>query len=128
MLCIWGGNYFSDILPPTNDWLVWYKQNPGLTFSECEFAWSNFGKQSRVFCWSWLHADETKSHRTQKPLDLMRWCLSFAKDAQAILDPFAGSGTTLVAAKLEGRKAVGIEINERYCEIAAKRLAQGVLF
>ena len=69
------------------------------------------------------------SHPNEKPLKLIQRLVRLgSKEAETILDPFAGSGTTLVAAKLEGRKAVGIEINERYCEIAASRLAQGVLF
>ena len=124
--CVWGGNYFSDVLAPTNDWLVWHKQNDGRSFSECELAWTNFGKQTRHFSWSWLHGGEDKLHPTQKPVPLMRWCLTHAPDAQTILDSFMGSGTTLVAAKLEGRKAVGIEINKKYCEIAANRLRQSV--
>jgi DNA modification methylase len=67
-------------------------------------------------------------HPTEKPISLIRWCLSMAPTAQTVLDPFAGSGTTGVACKLEGRKAILIEANERYCEIAAERLRQGVLF
>lgn len=67
-------------------------------------------------------------HPTQKPVELMTWCIHKTKDTGIILDPFMGSGTTLVAAKLEGRQAIGIELEERYCEIAAKRLEQGVLF
>jgi DNA modification methylase len=126
--CIWGGNYFTDLLAPTNHWLVWHKKNDGRSFSECEFAWTDFGKQARHFAWSWVHGGEEKLHKTQKPVALMRWCLSFAPDAETILDPFAGSGTTGVAAKLEGRKATLIELDERYCEIAANRLSQGVLF
>ena len=69
-------------------------------------------------------------HPTQKPLGLFKWCLGlpWAKQATTILDPFMGSGTTLRAAKDLGRKAIGIEIEERYCEIAVNRLRQGVLF
>jgi DNA modification methylase len=66
-------------------------------------------------------------HPTQKPLPLFLWCLSFAPSAQLILDPFLGSGTTLVAAKQLGRKAIGIELEEKYCEIAARRLQQEYL-
>ena len=65
-------------------------------------------------------------HPTQKPVSLMTTLLS-ASHGQAVLDPFMGSGTTLVAAKLLGRKAIGIEIEERYCEIAATRLSQEVM-
>jgi len=71
---------------------------------------------------------EAHGHPCPKPLPWMVWLVLLAsKETETILDPFMGSGTTLVAAKLEGRRAIGIEIEERYCEIAAKRLAQGVL-
>lgn len=67
-----------------------------------------------------------REHVTQKPVGLLREILCVAPDG-AVLDPFMGSGTTLLAAKELGRSAIGIEIEERYCEIAAKRLAQAVL-
>jgi site-specific DNA-methyltransferase (adenine-specific) len=70
-----------------------------------------------------------EGHPTAKPLPLVsKWVRWFSNPGDTILDPFAGSGTTLRAAKDEGRKAIGIELDERYCEIAARRLAQDTLF
>lgn len=131
---LWGGNYYG--LPASSCWLVWDKDNGETDFADCELAWTNMTRAVRKFKWKWQgmlqeQMGDKKEHRvhpTQKPMALMRWCLSLVPEAKTVLDPFMGSGTTLVAAKLEGRKAVGIEINERYCEAAAKRLSQGTLF
>lgn len=130
---IWGGNYFP--LPPSQCWLVWDKKNGDNGYADCELAWTNLSKAVRKFEWRWmgmLQEDmgrkEYRDHPTQKPQALMRWCVSQAPDdCSVILDPFMGSGTTLRAAKDLGRKAIGIEIEEKYCEIAANRLRQEVL-
>lgn len=124
---IWGGNYCK--MPPSRCWLVWYKRDAVQTMASCELAWTSYDANAKVFDWTIAATNaERVPHPTQKPLALMRWCLQFAPNAKTILDPFAGSGTTLLAAKLEGRKAVGIEISEEYCEIAANRLRQRLLF
>jgi site-specific DNA-methyltransferase (adenine-specific) len=76
--------------------------------------------------WHPFSEEQGRVHPNQKPLGLMVYLMARHK-ASPILDPFMGSGTVLEAAKLSGRAAIGIEIEERYCEIAAKRLAQEVL-
>lgn len=123
--CIWGGNYMTQFLEPTNDWLVWHKKNDDRSFSECEFAWTNFGCQSRHLSHHW--GGELKSHPTQKPLDVIRWCFRWVPEVMTVIDPFMGSGTTLVASKAEGRFSVGIELEAEHCKTAVKRLAQGTL-
>ena len=120
---IWGGNYFSG-LPVSRGWLVWNKPERGFSLSEAELAWTSRSAVVRVF--DAPRSESGRQHPTQKPRRLMRWCLGFFPNADIILDPFMGSGTTLVAAKQLGRKAIGIEICEAYAEIAAKRLSQEV--
>jgi DNA modification methylase len=131
---VWGGNYFE--LEPSSCWLVWDKDNGATDFADCELAWTNLKKAVRRIRWRWQGMlqetmgshKEPRFHPTQKPLAVMKWAIAQApEDCQLILDPFMGSGTTLRAAKDLGRKAIGIEIEERYCEIAARRLEQGVL-
>lgn len=134
MPCIlWGGNHYASRLPDSGGWLVWDKERPDdLDQSTCELAWSNVIKGVRILHYLWngmiRKGDDDLEHPTQKPVELMTWCLQtrWTQDCQLILDPFMGSGTTLRAAKDLGRRAIGIEIEERYCEIAARRLAQEV--
>jgi site-specific DNA-methyltransferase (adenine-specific)/modification methylase len=130
---LWGANHYASRLPDSGGWLVWDKERPDdLDQATCELAWTDCIKGVRRFRFLWngmMRASrEPLTHPTQKPEALMRWCLSFRwVPSGPVLDPYMGSGTTLVAAKDCGRPAIGIEIEERYCEIAAKRLAQGVL-
>ncbi len=135
---LFGANHFAARLP-VGTTLVWIKRSDdlfGSFLSDAEVAWRKGGHG--VYCYRKQFPPPSRMkevgasscpHPTQKPEGLMRWCIqrSGAPDDAVILDPYMGSGTTLVAARLEGRKAIGIEIEERYCEIAAKRLAQGVL-
>jgi DNA modification methylase len=122
---IWGGNYFP--LPIARCWLVWTKPDSPPSMGSVEMCWTSLDRPARHMSLSISKTNQERvGHPTQKPVSLIRWCLSFAPDAETILDPFAGSGTTGLAAKLEGRKATLIELDERYCEIAAKRLEQQV--
>lgn len=126
---IWGGNYYP--LPPTSCWLIWDKMQRDFTFADAEMAWTNLDKAVRIYPYSRGQlTNEGKVHPTQKPLPLMKWSIELMKlnEGAVIIDPFMGSGTTLRAAKDMGHSAIGIEANEAYCEIAANRLAQEVLF
>ena len=126
---IWGGNYFE--LPPSSQWLFWDKLNGDNDFADGELAWTNLGGavRRRAHLWNGMlrKDNETREHPTQKPIGIILWCMSLAKDFGTVFDPFMGSGTTLRAAKDLLKQSVGIELEERYCEIAAKRLSQEVL-
>jgi site-specific DNA-methyltransferase (adenine-specific)/modification methylase len=123
---IFGGNFF--VLPPATCWLVWDKMNSG-DFADCELAWTNLKKAIRRIQYRWngmirQNNEPRGDHPTQKPVGVMEWCLTHIPDAQTILDPFMGSGTTGVACDKMDRKFIGIEINEKYFDIACRRLEQ----
>ena len=123
---VWGGNYFTDFLPPSMQWLVWDKGQRGFSLADCEFAWSSQKNAARVFDYARaLAMQDGKQHPTQKPLALMRWCIDQCKNhPQTILDPFMGSGTTGVAAVQMGRQFIGIEREPKYFDIACKRIEE----
>ena len=131
----WGANYFANKLPPSKSWFVWLKRPDSFdsckkTYAPCEMAWSNFDGSIRVKHHTWDGnfrsgvENEKFIHPAQKPIEVMRWCIEESDIDGIILDPFMGSGTTLVAAYSLGRKAIGIEIEKKYCDIAIQRLRQ----
>lgn len=125
---IWGANYFADYLGASKGTLVWNKKTGDNTYADGELAFTNAVGTMRIFNHQWCGAFKDSErgmravHPTQKPVQLMQWCIQKVKDAQIILDPFLGSGTTLVACKELNRNGIGIEISEKYCELSKKRL------
>lgn len=120
---IWGGNYFTDFLLPSMRWLIWDKGQRGFSLADCEVAWTSQDKAMRIFDYARAKAlQDGRKHPTQKPVALMEWCLGFLPNATTILDPFMGSGTTLVACEKLGRQGIGIELDPDYFEIACKRV------
>lgn len=125
---LFGANHYGWLLPRGTT-LVWLKRNDdafGSFLSDAEIAWQKGGMG--VYCYrdTGYKTSEQRFHPTQKPIGVMRWVVG-RTTSPLIVDPYMGSGSTLVAAKSLGRKAIGIEIEERYCEIAAKRCSQEVL-
>jgi len=123
---LFGGNYFG--LPASRCWLVWDKEVNG-EFADCELAWTNLDKPVRRIRHMWngmlrKGQEERHGHPTQKPIGVMKWAICHLPHGETILDPFMGSGTTGVAAVQMGRDFIGIEREERYFDIACRRIDQ----
>jgi len=140
---IWGANCFASSLPDMNGWLTWLKTAPAAVASvsqagvklrkaDMELAWTNFVRRPQAYMMQWIGTafDDADGklflgenhHPTGKPIELMKWCLNLApKECSVVIDPYMGGGSTLVAACcLDGWKGIGIELEEKYCEMAAR--------
>jgi site-specific DNA-methyltransferase (adenine-specific) len=134
-LVLFGANWYADRLPPSGGWIVWDKTprivREGWIGSHAELAWTNLAGHVLKFSMQWggeARNGEPSLHPAQKPIALMRWILAlYTEPDWLVLDPYMGSGPIGVACRETRRRYIGIEIEERYCEIAAKRLAQEVL-
>ncbi len=138
---IFGGNYFTEILPPTSAWLIWDKRvedKYSNDFADCEMAWTSYKKPAKIyrFLYSGMIQQDMKNkdkryHPTQKPSELFKNIVrDYSQDNFKVFDPFLGSGTTAIACKSLGLDWCGCELEEDYVAIANKRLekVQGALF
>lgn len=132
-LILWGGNYFTDFLPPSPCWIVWDKRGESSSnnFADCEIAWTSLTSPARIYRQVWngytregkRHVEGlTRVHPTQKPVGLYAFCMNNYLDAgELIVDLFLGSGPALIAAEQLGRICYGMEIDPIYCDVICKR-------
>lgn len=127
---LFGGNHFAEKLPPSSGWLIWDKRDGVCSNkqADCELAWTNKKQPARLIrhLWNGMLKDSERGqirvHPTQKPVVVMEWVIKQVGCPNLILDPFMGSGTTGVACENLDRKFIGIEIGEKYFDIACKRI------
>ena len=133
---VWGYNHLSDMLPPTTEFIFWYKHQPVNSYSDGELAWTSFPKTARCFDYPFFGVtgkDSLRIHPTQKPVALYRWLFkNYAKPGDKILDTHAGSASSFIAAYELGFDYVGFELDPDYHAAASQRvaaaMAQGRLF
>lgn len=119
---IWGGNYFADLLPASRGWLYWNKGQDGLTMSDGELAWTTEDKPLRS---KTINRGKLKGsvHPTQKPVEIMDFSIKYLKvpEKGAVLDLFAGSGTTAIACEKNKMRSYLMEQDPSYCDAIVKR-------
>jgi len=124
---VWGGNYMTPFLPPSQHWIFWDKGQRDFSLADGELAFTSFNKALRVFDMSrgamqGEQAGEKKFHPTQKPIRLYEWLLTnYAKKGQKILDTHLGSGSSAIAAHYFGVDFVGCELDKDYFDAAKAR-------
>ena len=140
-LIFWGANNFADVLPPSNGWLVWDKRiRLKNSIGHCELAWTNIIGACRMYSHLWSGCfregnytlnPRPRVHVCQKPVELHAHILEdFSHEGDVILDCFGGSGTTLIACEITGRKCLMMELSPDYCDVIINRyktLPQGTL-
>ena len=123
---VFGYNHISDMLPPTKEFIFWYKHQPVKSYSDGELAWTSFHKKAKCFDFPFfgsINAEENRFHPMQKPVKLYEWILSnYAKPGDKILDTHAGSASSLVACENLGFQYIGFEIDRDYYRLAYDRL------
>lgn len=128
---LFGANYFADFLPPSPCWIVWDKRTGDNNFADVELAWASFKSHARLYSWLWAgmaRQGDKKSegrkrvHPTQKPVGLIGAILrDYSEAGDEILDPFGGSGSTLIACEQLGRRCRMMEIDPHYCDVIIDR-------
>lgn len=135
---VFGGNFYTDKLPPSRCWIVWDKRAHGQrnTRADCELVWTSFDRVARMVRYEWdgmlqgnMSNKETRVHPTQKPLPVMTEILAmFSQPGDLICDPFCGSGSTFEAAARLGRRYIGCDISPEWAEYSRKRMRQMTMF
>lgn len=125
----WGANHYANKLDNSAGWIVWDKRE-GIAInnnSDCELAWTNMINSARLFHHKWngmikaSEQGEKRIHPTQKPVKLFEWCLEVVKAGNYVLDLFAGSGITIIAAENTNRVATIVEKDISYASATLKR-------